>query len=73
MGIRAKKQAKPKTVSRGRFWDFYEVQGGEEKPYSVVYNIRRDEYSCTCVHGSSGFKGLCWHIRAVQELRGKKK
>lgn len=67
------KRPKPKLISKGKHADFYEVQGGEEKPYSVRYDKDRNEWNCSCIHGSSGFKGICWHIKSCQELRRKLK
>lgn len=58
---------KAKLLSKGTHADYYEVQSAE--PYSVIYNKDKDRWNCNCIHGSNGFKGLCWHIQECQRLR----
>lgn len=67
-----KKRPAPRLVSSGRTLDFYDIKSGKNT-YSVKHHKSLDEYNCTCIHGSNGFKGLCWHIKTVQELIGKRR
>ena len=51
----------------GLFWKRYVVKGLSGEIYDVVYNIMKDEYTCSCGNIRNTH---CYHIEAVKMYNG---